>query len=38
MKENNKTNRCVLKATINYPALAQPKSINGFAPKYSACS
>ena len=37
MKENNKTNRCVLKATINYPARAQPKSINGSAPKYSAC-
>ena len=37
MSENNTSNRVVLKGVINYPALAQPKSINGSAPKYGAC-
>ena len=34
---SEKTNRTVIKATINYPALSQPKSINGSAAKYSGC-
>ncbi len=34
---NEKTNRVVIKAKINYPALSQPKSINGSAAKYSGC-
>ena len=34
---NEKTNRTVIKAKINYPALSQPKSINGSAAKYSGC-
>ena len=34
---SEKTNRVVIKAKINYPALSQPKSINGSAAKYSGC-
>ena len=34
---SEKTNRTVIKATINYPVLSQPKSINGSAAKYSGC-
>ena len=34
---SEKTNRTVIKAKINYPALSQPKSINGSAAKYSGC-
>ena len=32
---NEKTNRVVIKARINYPALSQPKSVNGSAAKSS---
>ena len=34
---SEKSNRFVARATINFPALSQPKSINGSAAKYSGC-
>ena len=35
--ENKNSNRVVLRGIVNYPALAQPKSIRNSPPKYSIC-